>query len=103
MGLVSVAATFLIPLLMYALALASVWLAVDHYVLRWLGYLRRIAAVYGSGRLDVVPIRAQNAPREIRELANTMSEMATSLEEQHSELEARWSNAAPCFGKSTTG
>ena len=87
-GLVSVAATFLIPLLMYALALASVWLAVDHYVLRWLGYLRRIAAVYGSGRLDVVPIRAQNAPREIRELANTMSEMATSLEEQHSELEA---------------
>ena len=87
-GLVSVAATFLIPLLMYALALASVWLAVDHYVLRWLGYLRRIAAVYGSGRLDVVPVRARNAPREIRELANTMGEMATSLEEQHSELEA---------------
>lgn len=87
-GLVSVAATFLIPLLMYTLALASVWLAVDHYVLRWLGYLRRIAAVYGSGRLDVVPVRARNAPREIRELANTMSEMATSLDEQHSELEA---------------
>lgn len=87
-GLVSVAATFLIPLLMYTLALASVWLAVDHYVLRWLGYLRRIAAVYGSGRLDVVPFRARNAPREIRELANTMAEMATSLDEQHSELEA---------------
>lgn len=87
-GLISVAATFLVPLLMYALALASVWLAVDHYVLRWLGYLRRIAAVYGSGRLDVVPVRARNAPREIRGLAETMGEMAASLEEQHSELEA---------------
>ena len=87
-GLVSVAATFLVPLLMYALALVSVWLAVDHYVLRWLGYLRRIAAVYGGGRLDVVPVRARNAPREIRELADTMSEMAMSLDAQHSELEA---------------
>ncbi|WP_440959687.1 sensor histidine kinase [Oceanicaulis sp. LC35] len=87
-GLISVAATFLVPLLMYALALASVWLAVDHYVLRWLGYLRRIAAVYGSGRLDVIPVRARNAPREIRGLAETMAEMAASLEEQHSELEA---------------
>jgi two-component sensor histidine kinase len=87
-GLISVAATFLVPLLMYALALASVWLAVDHYVLRWLGYLRRIAAVYGGGRLDVVPVRARNAPREIRGLAETMAEMASSLEEQHSELEA---------------
>ncbi|WP_022699616.1 sensor histidine kinase [Oceanicaulis alexandrii] len=87
-GLVSVAATFLVPLLMYALALASVWLAVDHYVLRWLGYLRRIAAVYGGGRLDVVPVRARNAPREIRELANTMGEMAASLEKQQNELES---------------
>jgi two-component sensor histidine kinase len=87
-GLVSVAATFLVPLLMYALALVSVWLAVDHYVLRWLGYLRRIAAVYGGGRLDVVPVRARNAPGEIRELANTMGEMAASLEKQQNELEA---------------
>jgi hypothetical protein len=70
------------------LALVSVWLAVDHYVLRWLGYLRRIAAVYGGGRLDVVPVRARNAPGEIRELANTMGEMAASLEKQQNELEA---------------
>lgn len=79
--------TILIPFLMWALALVCVWIAIDRFVLRWLTYLRRIARLYGDGRLDIAPRRARRAPTEVEELATTLSHMATSLQEQRTELE----------------
>jgi len=64
------------------------WIAVDYFVLRWLSYLRKLARVYGSGRLDVAPTRARRAPAEVRELADTMSRMAGSLDTRTEELES---------------
>ncbi len=80
-------ATFVLPSLMWLMALVCTWIAVDYFVLRWLSYLRKLARVYGSGRLDVAPTRAQRAPAEVRELADTMSRMAGSLETRTEELE----------------
>lgn len=79
--------TVLIPFLMWALAIVCVWIAIDRFVLRWLSYLRRIARLYGSGRLDIDPRRAETAPAEVEELATTLAHMAASLQEQREELE----------------
>ena len=79
--------TVLIPLLMWLLAIMCVWIAIDRFVLRWLTYLRRIARLYGDGRLDIDPSRARSAPTEVEELASALAKMAGSLREQHGELE----------------
>lgn len=79
--------TILIPFLMWALAIVCVWIAIDRFVLRWLTYLRRVARLYGDGRLNIAPRRARRAPAEVEELAETLARMATSLREQRTELE----------------
>ncbi|WP_019960856.1 sensor histidine kinase [Woodsholea maritima] len=79
--------TVLVPVMMWILALICVGLAVDYFVLRWLTYLRRIAKLYGAGRLGLSPYRAQKAPAEVQELADTLSSMASSLEEYTNELQ----------------
>jgi two-component sensor histidine kinase len=86
-GGITVLSTLLIPTIMWLMALASVWIAVDIFVLRWLTYLRRMARLYGGGRFDLPARRARTAPYEVRELADTMERMAASLEQQTKELE----------------
>ncbi|MGX6649146.1 sensor histidine kinase [Maricaulaceae bacterium MS644] len=86
-GGITVLSTLLIPTIMWLMALASVWIAVDIFVLRWLTYLRRMARLYGGGRFDLPARRARTAPYEVRELADTMERMAASLERQTRELE----------------
>jgi two-component sensor histidine kinase len=83
----TVISTLLIPTIMWLMALACVWIAVDIFVLRWLTYLRRMARLYGGGRFDLPARRARTAPYEVRELADTMERMAASLEQQTKELE----------------
>lgn len=80
---------FALPLAAWLLALVAAWLAADRLVLRWIDYLRRIAVLYASGKLNVQPLRArQNAPAEINTLADTLQEMATSIRDRTSSLEA---------------
>ncbi|XBQ17057.1 MAG: sensor histidine kinase [Oceanicaulis sp.] len=86
-GGLDVLGTLLIPTIMWLLALACVWIAIDLFVLRWLTYLGRMARLYGGGRFDLPARRARSAPYEVRELADTMERMAQSLERQTSELE----------------
>ncbi|MEQ8404874.1 MAG: histidine kinase dimerization/phosphoacceptor domain -containing protein [Oceanicaulis sp.] len=86
-GGLSVLGTLLIPTIMWLMALASVWIAMDLFVLRWLTYLRRMARLYGGGRFDLPARRARSAPFEVRELADTMERMAASLDQQTRELE----------------
>jgi two-component sensor histidine kinase len=48
-------------------------------VVRWVAYLRRIAAIYARGRYSVHPRRAKAAPPEIRQLAEAMDAMAQTI------------------------
>lgn len=80
------AASFVLSLMMWLLALIAVWLSTERLVLRWLAYLGRLARIYGSGRLEVTPVRAANAPAEIAEFADAMAAMALKLRDREGEL-----------------
>ena len=67
------------PLLTFALALAAVFVATDRVVLHWIAYLQRIANLYARGRLSVRPVQAERMPPEIRELAETLEDMADAI------------------------
>lgn len=67
------------PLLAWLAAWAAVWLAVDRVVIRWLNYLDRIASIYARGRFSVRPVKAEHAPAEIRDLAQTLDAMADAI------------------------
>ena len=71
--------SFLFPLLAFTVALAAVWVVTDRVVIRWLAYLGRIAAIYGKGRMSVRPSQASRAPPEIRDLAETLADMAEAI------------------------
>ncbi len=80
--------SFALPLLAWLLALITAWLAMDRLVLRWLDYLRRIAALYASGKLSIQPLRARSqAPVEINVLADTMEEMAVRIRDRTTHME----------------
>ncbi|MEO8115007.1 MAG: sensor histidine kinase [Phenylobacterium sp.] len=67
------------PLLTFALALAAVTVATERVVVRWIAYLQRIAALYARGRLSVRPVQAEQMPPEIRDLAETLEDMADAI------------------------
>jgi two-component sensor histidine kinase len=69
----------LAPLLAFVLALAAVLYATEQAVIRWIVYLRRVAAIYARGRFTVRPLQAERAPPEIRELAATLDDMAAGI------------------------
>jgi len=68
-----------LPILAFVLALAAVWSVAEHGVVRWIAYLRRIAAIYARGRYSVHPFKAATAPPEIRDLAETLDVMAQTI------------------------
>jgi two-component sensor histidine kinase len=67
------------PLLTFALALLAVLVATDRVVIRWISYLQRIASLYARGRLSVRPVQAEHMPPEIRDLAETLEDMADAI------------------------
>jgi two-component sensor histidine kinase len=69
----------ILPLLAFVLTWIAVAWAADRVVIRWLSYLDRIAALYAKGRLSVRPVQADNAPEEIRALAQTLDQMAEAI------------------------
>jgi two-component sensor histidine kinase len=78
----------LAPLLAWVIAFACVTWVSERMVIRWLAYLERVAAVYATGRFDVRPTQAFNAPSEIRVLAQTLDEMAVTIAERDRSLNA---------------
>ncbi len=68
-----------LPLLTFLLALVAVSLMAERVVVRWIVYLQRIAALYARGRLSVRPVQAEQMPPEIRELAETLEDMADAI------------------------
>lgn len=67
------------PLLTFALAFLAVWIVAERVVVRWIAYLQRIAALYARGRLSVRPVQAEQMPPEIRDLAETLEDMADAI------------------------
>ncbi|HEY0648680.1 sensor histidine kinase [Phenylobacterium sp.] len=67
------------PLLTFLLALIAVSVVAERVVIRWIAYLQRIAALYARGRLSVRPVQAEQMPPEIRELAETLEDMADAI------------------------
>jgi two-component sensor histidine kinase len=67
------------PLLTFMLALIAVSVVAERVVIRWIAYLQRIAALYARGRLSVRPVQAEQMPPEIRELAETLEDMADAI------------------------
>jgi two-component sensor histidine kinase len=68
-----------LPLLAFVLPLVAVGFVAERGVVRWVAYLRRIAAIYARGRYSVHPRRAKAAPPEIRQLAEAMDAMAQTI------------------------
>ena len=69
----------LFPLLTFLFAWMAVTVVTERVVVRWIAYLQRIAALYARGRFSVRPIQAEHAPAEIRDLADTLEEMADAI------------------------
>jgi two-component sensor histidine kinase len=69
----------LFPMLTFLFALAAVLFVAERVVIRWIAYLQRIAALYARGRLSVRPVQAEQMPPEIRELAETLEDMADAI------------------------
>ncbi len=68
-----------LPILAFTLTLAAVWTVADRGMVRWIAYMRRIAAIYARGRYSVHPARARAAAPEIRDLAEALGVMAGAL------------------------
>ncbi len=68
-----------LPALAFLLPLMAVGFVADRGVVRWVEYLRRISAIYARGRYSVRPQRAQSAPPEFRQLAQSMGAMAETI------------------------
>ncbi len=71
--------TFLLPLAAWLTAFLAVMLLSERIIIRWLGYLERVAAIYARGRFSVRPIQAEHAPAEIRTLARTLGSLGESI------------------------
>ncbi|WP_332765731.1 sensor histidine kinase PhyK [Phenylobacterium sp.] len=67
------------PILTFILALTAVSVVTERVVTRWIAYLQRIAALYARGRLSVRPVQAEQMPPEIRDLAETLEDMADAI------------------------
>ncbi len=71
--------TLALPILAFLLALSAVLLVAERGVIGWIAYLQRVAAIYARGRFTVRPVRAERAPPEIRDLAETLDTMAAGI------------------------
>lgn len=74
------------PVAMWLVALIASWFAVDRFVLRWIGQLRRTARAYALGRYEV-RAGVDRAPEELRELGETFEAMAGLIRSRTGDLE----------------
>lgn len=81
-----VATDLLLPVLMIALASAAIWYAADRLVVRWIVLLQRVAVAYGHGHYALRPAALKDAPREFRDLGNTLADMAQAIQERDTSL-----------------
>lgn len=71
--------SLLLPLGVWLAAFVAVMALSERFVIRWLDYLQRVAAIHARGRLSVRPVQADAAPTEIRALARTLDDLAEGV------------------------
>jgi two-component sensor histidine kinase len=78
-AIINPVSSIVLPALAFLLAFLAVGFVAERGVVRWIVYLRRFASIYARGRYSVHPTRAVEAPPEIRQLAETLDTMATTI------------------------
>jgi two-component sensor histidine kinase len=76
----------LLPVLMLGLASAAIWIFTDRQITRWIVYLRRIATAYARGHYAIRPVALEEAPSEFRTLGETLSAMASAVQDRDRRL-----------------
>ncbi|WP_340119765.1 histidine kinase dimerization/phosphoacceptor domain -containing protein [Pelagibius sp. 7325] len=74
------------PVLMWSIAIAVAWFAVERLVLKQVLRLRKTANAYAEGHFEARTPGIEHAPQEIRELGMTMHKMADVISLHESEL-----------------
>lgn len=87
MATVDLLRSILTPILIWLLVIVTIWIGIERLVLRWVSYLRRIAAIYARGRYSVRPVRTEDAPIEFRAMGRTFSRMADVIQQREQELQ----------------
>jgi two-component sensor histidine kinase len=82
---IHVGTDLLFPVLVLALVAGGIWFATDRLVVRWIDYLRRIAAAYARGHYTIRPA-LEEAPSEFRTLGDTLNVMADAVQERDRSL-----------------
>jgi two-component system, sensor histidine kinase PdtaS len=67
------------PLLLWLIAVAAMWFAVELYIVRPLMTVERLARAYARGEDTTAPDSFRNAPLEIASLRRTLAAMAKTL------------------------
>lgn len=75
-----------LPILMWALAVAVSYFAVDQLALRHILYLDRLVAAYGRSGRSLRAQRMRDAPTEIAQLGASFDEMASEIESREQAL-----------------
>ncbi len=81
-----VAAAIGFPVVMWLIALAVAWIAVDRLVIRPILRLQRTAAAFAAGKTGVRASGLAEMPEEIGQLGQTLNAMADNLAVQESDL-----------------
>lgn len=72
--------TISLPMLMWALAVAVAYFAVDQLALRHIVYLDRLVDAYGRSGRSLRALRVREAPRELAQLGGSFDTMAQEIE-----------------------
>ena len=70
------------PLLIWVVAMVAAWYAASHTVLQWIERLRGVAIDVAHGRPPADAFDFRDAPREIRDLNDTLSSMTGTIARQ---------------------
>ncbi len=83
---VHVTVDLLLPVLMLVLASLAIWSVTDRVVVRSISLLQRTATAYGKGHYAIRPAELQRAPKEFRQLADSLASMAQAVQERDRHL-----------------
>lgn len=70
------------PLLIWVVAMVAAWYAASHTVLQWIERLRGVAIDVAHGRPPADAVDFRDAPREIRDLNDTLNSMTGTIARQ---------------------
>lgn len=83
---VHVTVDLLLPVLMMIAASLAIWSVTDRVVVRSIELLQRTATAYGKGHYAIKPAALQTAPKEFRDLGESLAAMAQAVQERDKNL-----------------